>query len=96
MRATTPGDAFLAAVAPILAAAGPLPHARLDTGGETTRPKKQATRLLKCECETCGYTVRTARKWLEELGAPVCPAKGHDAMDHDLLDADDDAGKDQD
>lgn len=33
MRATTPGDAFLAAIAPILAAAGPLPHARLDTGG---------------------------------------------------------------
>ena len=31
MRATTPGEAFLAAVAPILAAAGPLPHARLDT-----------------------------------------------------------------
>ena len=49
MRATTPGDAFLAVVAPILAAAGPLPHARLDTGGETTAPKKQATRMLKCD-----------------------------------------------
>ena len=44
MTATTPGNAFLAAVAPILVAAGPLPHARLDTGSETTRPKKQATR----------------------------------------------------
>ena len=41
MRATTPGYAFLAAVAPILAEAGPLPHARLDTGGETTAPRKQ-------------------------------------------------------
>jgi hypothetical protein len=40
MRATTPGEAFLAAVAPILAAAGPLPHARLDTGGLTTAPRK--------------------------------------------------------
>ncbi len=38
MRATTPGDAFFAAVIPILAAAGPLPHARLDTGSETTTP----------------------------------------------------------
>lgn len=86
MRATTPGAAFLATVAPILAVAGPLPHARLDTGGETTRPKKQATRLLKCECETCGYTVRTARKWLETIGAPLCPTAGHGAMRHDLLD----------
>lgn len=87
MRATTPGVGFLSAVAPILAAAGPLPHARLDTGGETTRPKKQATRMLKCECATCGYTVRTARKWLESAGAPLCPAEGHGPMVHDPLDA---------
>lgn len=86
MRATTPGAPFLATVTPILAAAGPLPHARLDTGSATTRPKKQATRLLKCECETCGYTVRTARKWLETIGAPLCPTAGHGAMRHDLLD----------
>lgn len=86
MRATTPGDAFLAAVAPILAATGPLPHARLDTGGETTRPKKQATRMLKCECEACGYTVRTARKWLETTGAPLCPIERHGAMRHEPLD----------
>ena len=44
MRATTPGEAFLAAVAPILDAAGPLPHARLDTAGETTAPKKRMAR----------------------------------------------------
>lgn len=93
MRATTPGAPFLATVAPLLAAAGPLPHARLDTGGETTRPKKQATRLLKCECETCGYTVRTARKWLETIGAPLCPTAGHGAMRHDLPDdGEDDPG----
>jgi hypothetical protein len=61
MRATIPGDGFFAVVVPILAAAGPLPHARLDTDGETTRPKKQTARMLKCECEACGYTVRTAR-----------------------------------
>ena len=84
MTATTPGDTFLAAVAPILVAAGSLPHARLDTSSETTRLKKQATRLLKCECKTCGYTVRTARKWLEEVGAPLCPAEGHGVMRHDL------------
>ena len=89
MTATTPGDTFLAAVAPILVAAGPLPHARLDTGSETTRPKKQATRLLKCECEACGYTVRTARKWLETAGAPLCPIEGHGPMRHERINGDD-------
>ena len=64
----------------------PLPHARLDTGGETTAPKKQAARMLKCECEACGYTVRTARKWLESAGAPLCPIEGHGPMSHDPLD----------
>ncbi len=46
--------------------------------------------MLKCECVTCGYTVRTARKWLEEAGAPLCPIEGHGAMRHDPLDEDDD------
>jgi hypothetical protein len=32
--------------------------------------------MLKCECATCGYTVRTARKWLEQAGAPLCPIEG--------------------
>ena len=73
MRAITPGEAFLAAIAPILASVGPLPHARLDTAGETTRPKEQAARMLKCECAPCGYTVRTARKWLETGGRALMP-----------------------
>lgn len=98
MRATSPGAAFLAAVAPILEAAGPLPHARLNTAAETTAPKKQAARMLKCECATCGYTVRTARKWLVELGPPLCPAEGHGAMQHEPLDdpdAEDEGNEDQ-
>ena len=90
MRATTPGEAFLAAITPILAAAGPLTHARLDTGGLTTAPRKQAVRMLKCECQACGYTVRTARKWLETAGAPLCPIPGHGAMRHAPLDEDQD------
>jgi hypothetical protein len=45
-------------------------------------PKKQTTRLLKCTCrdESCGYTVRITRKWIDELGAPICPAPGHGQM----------------
>ena len=64
---------------------------RLDTGGLTTAPRKQAARMLKCECLGCGYTVRTARKWLETAGAPLCPIPGHGAMQHEPLDGDEDA-----
>ncbi|KAJ8139604.1 hypothetical protein OY671_007187 [Metschnikowia pulcherrima] len=96
MRATTPGEAFLAAVAPILDAAGPLPHARLDTDGESTAPKEQKTRMSKCECATCGYTARTARKWLEQAGAPLCPIEDHGQMSHEASDDDseDEGGED--
>ena len=44
--------------------------------------------MLKCECQACGYTVRTARKWLDTAGAPLCPIAGHGAMRHDPLDGD--------
>ncbi len=88
MRATSPGPAFLALAAPILEAAGPLPHARLqadrnadaDPQGEdapiTTSPRKQASRHVKCACPACGYVVRTARKWIDQAGAPHCPQHG--------------------
>lgn len=35
--------------------------------------KKQPTRLLKVECEGCGYVARVTSKWVENLGAPICP-----------------------
>jgi hypothetical protein len=89
MRATAPGPAFLALAGPILEAAGPLPHARLqaekkpartDPEGQeaetTTRPRKQTSRHVKCACTTCGYVVRTARKWLDGVGPPLCPRHG--------------------
>lgn len=31
------------------------------------------TRLLKAQCGDCAYTVRITRKWLAELGPPLCP-----------------------
>jgi hypothetical protein len=76
MKSTTAGPEFLALIKPILAKVGALPHQRLDLTGLTTKPKKQSARLIKCECETCGYVVRTARKWLDEKGAPHCPEHG--------------------
>jgi hypothetical protein len=84
MKSTTAGPEFLALVAPILDAAGPLPHARLRLDGLTTKPKKQSARLIKCECTECGYIVRAARKWIDEKGAPHCPE--HGAMRAELPD----------
>ncbi len=85
MTATVAGPQFEAAVKPILALAGPLPHGRLNTGAlpgdeegepKTTGPKKQTKRHIKCKCERCGYTARTSRKWLDKVGPPYCPTHG--------------------
>jgi hypothetical protein len=72
MTATIEGEAFKQAVAPILDAVGPYPHAELS---KAARPN-QGTRLLKLQCPACPYTVRITRKWLETVGAPDCPAHG--------------------
>jgi hypothetical protein len=54
----------------ILAAECPSTYpGRLDT--TKRREKKQGTRMLKLECPTCGYLVRTTAKWLE-IGLPSC------------------------
>ena len=89
MKSTTAGAALTAKLAAILANVGPLPHAKLNFSGLTTRPKKQTSRLIKCECSTCGYVVRTARKWIDEAGAPICPTKGHGPMTAELPDDED-------
>lgn len=73
MTATEPGPLFVERVTPILAELGPYPHAALKFQGEASTGPKQTTRLLKVAC-TCGYTVRMARKWLDEVGPPTCPA----------------------
>lgn len=48
---------------------GDYPHAQLSAMRKVT----QSTRLIKCVCEECGYTVRTTAKWLGALGTPICP-----------------------
>lgn len=68
LTATFAGDAFKQFIAPILRTLGAYPHAALDT---STRPK-QGTRMIKCVCPACGYTVRTTHKWLA-VGQPLCP-----------------------
>lgn len=71
LTATTAGERFKTEIGtPVLKALGKYPHAKL-TG--TVKEKKQTTRLIKCVCEDCGYTIRTTRGWLDMGGAPICP-----------------------
>lgn len=72
LTATTGGKAFKLWSDPILAFLGPYPHAKL-TGRDSSVKKTQTTRMLKVACE-CGYQVRMTRKWLDDVGAPDCPA----------------------
>jgi hypothetical protein len=66
MAATTAGLEFEQAIRPILEAAGPLPHGRLQLAIGASRHsngrKKQYSRQIKCVCSNCGYTVHTTRK----------------------------------
>lgn len=70
MTATTEGAEWDAWAKPILKRLGVLPHAKLT--GQSSGPKKQTTRMLKAECDTCGFTFRSTRTWLcEEVDEAV-------------------------
>jgi hypothetical protein len=75
MPSTIAGEAFKRFLAPILETVGPYPHAELLVG-QTSGPKKQTARLIKCACPVCGFPARTTRQWLEDIGPPVCPRHG--------------------
>jgi hypothetical protein len=67
MRSTTAGPEFVAWAETLFKRIGPYP------AGYLTDQPKQGTRMLKCECSACGYTVRITRKWLTLAGPPICP-----------------------
>lgn len=58
--ATVAGDNWREWAYPILSALGPIPHGALDPSASGV--KKQTTRLLKCECDTCGFIFRATAK----------------------------------
>lgn len=56
---------------------GEFPHAAiLSDEKPSDAPTKQSARMIKAECEETGYKVRLSRKWIEEVGAPICPCCG--------------------
>lgn len=67
MKSTHAGAELRAWIESVIDKMPPVSYGHLDLSGR----KKQSTRMLKCECPACGYTVRTTAKWLE-VGVPTC------------------------
>lgn len=63
MTATVAGARWREWALPILAELGPMPGAPLSEM-HSGKPK-QTTRLIKCECDACGFSFRTTRKHLD-------------------------------
>ena len=76
--ATVAGPAFKQYSDGLMASLGAYPHGALSDAGSGI--KKQTTRMIKCTCAECGYTVRTTAKWLA-VGVPHCPEHGEMVAD---------------
>ena len=63
-----PGTQIEKVIAEVIEKCGIYPHAKIDW---STR-KKQGTRLIKCECQSCGYSIRVTQKWINKA-TPICP-----------------------
>lgn len=74
--ATRAGEELTVKLKEIAAELGEYPHAQLNISSQI---KKQKTRLLKVSCDACGYTARVTTKWLDSVGAPICPCN-HEPM----------------
>lgn len=69
MRATIAGPELEKRLNIMADELGELPHAAINLHDGR---KKQSTRLIKCECTSCGYVARTTQKWIDTVGAPLC------------------------
>jgi len=77
MTATYAGEELTKRLNAIVEKLGPYPHGAIQP---SDNKKKQGTRLIKCECPSCGYVARTTNKWIDTYGAPICPCN-HETMD---------------
>jgi hypothetical protein len=69
LTSTHAGDDLRARLDIIIAKMPEYPHSSMSPMGNGM--KKQSTRMLKLECDECGYVVRTTQKWIN-VGVPVC------------------------
>lgn len=88
MTATTAGPELVEVMEEWAKELGEYPHGVINPSSDKSdKPKKQGTRMIKCECRECGYVARTTKKWIEDVGAPHCPAHGE--MHVELPDSED-------
>ncbi len=79
MTATIAGESLKKRLNDLIDQLGPYPHGALFPAENPISrslpgshlPKKQTTRMIKLQCQNCGYVVRTSRRWIE-VGLPVC------------------------
>jgi hypothetical protein len=71
MTATHPGIPLRKKLREIVWKLGKYPHAKLNLAMNPV--KKQTTRMIKMECDECGYIARASRKVIDEKGAAICP-----------------------
>lgn len=88
MTATVAGPEFAQWARGVVDRIGKFPAGSLSP----VERKKQSTRLLKCACADCGYTVRITRKWVESAGEPICPTDKI-SMFCDAIDDEDEEGE---
>lgn len=69
MSCSTANDELQRVFEKVIEQLGTFPHATLIPGIRLSKPDK--CRIHKCECPTCGYTVRVAKKWIE-IANPMC------------------------
>jgi len=72
--ATHAGEALSQRLAAIADKLGDYPHTGMDLSANPI--KKQTTRMLKVQCESCGCIARMTAKWLDEAGEPTCGCGG--------------------
>lgn len=71
MTATVPGAALTKDLQALSDTLGEYPHAALNTA--LSGRKTQGTRMIKLECDDCGWSCRTAQKNVD-AGLPTCGA----------------------
>ncbi len=79
MTATVAGEELFKRLPELLQPLPKYPHASLDWSRVlTTAAKKDGTRMIKATCsnESCGFVIRTTRKWIENVGLPICACGG--------------------
>lgn len=69
LTATKAGEGLSIRLNSLITELGEIPSAQVTY---TRLTKKQTTRLVKVQCESCGYICRVTNKWLVALGTPFC------------------------